>query len=47
MYRGVWWGNLKERGHEEDIGVDRMIKSNTVLQKNGLILVYWINLAQN
>jgi len=19
---GSWWGNLKERGHEEDLGVD-------------------------
>jgi hypothetical protein len=25
MYSGVWWGNLRERGHLEDPGVDKRI----------------------
>jgi hypothetical protein len=23
IYTGVWWGNLKERNHLEDLGIDR------------------------
>jgi len=25
MYAEVWWGNLKERDHLEDLGIDRRI----------------------
>jgi hypothetical protein len=25
MHTGFWWGNLRERDHMEDSGVDRMI----------------------
>jgi hypothetical protein len=25
VYRGFWWGNLRERGHLEDPGVERKI----------------------
>jgi hypothetical protein len=25
VYTGVWWGNLKQRGHFEDKGVDGKI----------------------
>ena len=25
MYTGVWWGNLRERDHLEDPGIDRRI----------------------
>jgi predicted amino acid racemase len=23
IYTGVWWGNMKERKHLEDLGIDR------------------------
>jgi len=26
VYTGFWWGNLRERDHLEDPGVDRRIK---------------------
>jgi len=25
VYTGIWWGNLKQRGHLEDTGVDGRI----------------------
>jgi hypothetical protein len=25
VYTGFWWGNLRERGHFEDLDVDRRI----------------------
>jgi hypothetical protein len=25
LYKGFWWGNLKERGHLEDLAVEDMI----------------------
>ena len=25
MHTEFWWGNLRERGHLEDLGVDRII----------------------
>jgi len=27
MHRGGWWGNLRERGHMEDVDVDGRIIS--------------------
>jgi len=30
VYTGCWWGNLRERGHLEDLGVD------------GRIIIRWI-----
>ena len=42
-HTGFWWGNLEERGHFEDVGVDGMIILTWILKKydemswNGLI----------
>jgi hypothetical protein len=38
-------GNLKERGHLEDQGVDR-VNTDTVLKETGYRGVVWIRLAQ-
>jgi hypothetical protein len=33
MYRGFWWGNLKERYHLEDIDVDGRIILKYIFKK--------------
>jgi len=33
MYRGFWWGNLRERGHSEDPGVVRSIIFRWIFRK--------------
>jgi hypothetical protein len=25
VYTGIWWGNLRERGHLDDLGIDGRI----------------------
>jgi hypothetical protein len=35
MHTGLWWGNLNERGHLEDLGID------------GRIIVKWILNSQH
>jgi hypothetical protein len=40
MHTGFWWGNLKERDHLEDLGLDRMIILKCILTfkcRNGQI----------
>jgi hypothetical protein len=44
--RGFWWGNLKERHHLEDLGVDGRIILKLILQKHNA-RVDWIDLAQD
>jgi len=33
MYTGVWWGNLRERDHLEDPGIDRRIILKWIFRK--------------
>ena len=33
MYKGFWWGNLRERGHLEDLGVDGRVISKCIFKK--------------
>ena len=28
MHTGVWWGNVRESGHSEDLGIDWRITLN-------------------
>ena len=33
MYTGFWWGNLKERGHLEDLNVEIKITSKLIFKQ--------------
>ena len=33
MLIGFWWGNLRDRDHLEDIGIDRRIILEWILEK--------------
>jgi hypothetical protein len=33
MYKGIWWGNLRERGQLEDPGVDGRITLRWIFRK--------------
>ena len=33
MHTGFWWGDLKERDHLEDLGVDRRIVLKWIFKK--------------
>jgi hypothetical protein len=33
LHTGFWWGNLKERAHLEDLGVDARIILKFILKK--------------
>ena len=46
MRTGFWWGNLRERDHFDDLGVDGRILLK-VCSRNRIRSLDWIDLAQN
>jgi len=46
VYTGFWWGNLRERDHLVDPGVDGRIILRWVLRK-GWVGMDWIDVAQD
>ena len=48
MYTGFWWGNLSERDHLEDPGLDGSITLRCIFRKwDGGRGMDWIELAQD
>jgi len=47
VHTGLWWGNLRERDHLEDSGVDGRVILKWVFEKWNGGGVEWIALAQN
>jgi hypothetical protein len=45
VHTGFWWGNLRERDHVEDPGVDRKIIRRWLFKKWDWVME-WIDLAQ-
>jgi hypothetical protein len=46
-YTGLWWGNLKERGHLGDAGLDGRIILKWIFKKWDVVGMDWIELAQD
>jgi len=46
-YTGLWWGNLKERDHLGEPGVDRRIILRWIFRKWDVGGLDWIELAQD
>ena len=46
VHTGCWWGNLRDRDHLEDPGVDVRIILKWIFRK-GMRDMDWIYLAQN
>jgi len=46
-YTGLWWGYLRERDHLEDPGVDWRIILRWIFRKWDVVVMDWIELAQN
>jgi len=47
MYTGFWWGNLREREHLGDPGIDGRIILRWIFRKWDVGGMDWINLAQD
>ena len=47
MYTGFWWGNLRERDHLENPGVDERIILRWIFRKWDVWGMDWIDLTQN
>jgi hypothetical protein len=46
VYTWFWWGDLRERNHLEDLGVDGRIIIRWIFSKRGCGSIDWIDLAQ-
>jgi hypothetical protein len=46
MHTEIWWGNVKERGNSEDLGVDGKLLFKIDIKEIGQEGVDWIHLAQ-
>jgi hypothetical protein len=47
VHTGFWWGDLTERGHLEDLGVDGNVMLNMDLQEVGWGGMDWIDLTHD
>jgi len=47
VHTGFWWGNLRERDHLEDTGLDGRVVLTWIFGKLEGGGMDWINLAQN
>ena len=47
VYTGFWWGDLRERDHVEEIGVDGRIILNWILKEFGFGGMEWIDLTRD
>ena len=47
MCTGFWWGNLKERDHLGDPGIDGRIILRWIFRKWDVVGMDWIDLAQD
>jgi len=47
VYRGFWWGNLKERDHLEDLGIVGITILRWLFRTWDVVGMDWIDLAQD
>jgi hypothetical protein len=47
MHTEIWWGNLKERNHLEDVGIHGRTILKWIFEGTGLEHVDWIHLARD
>jgi hypothetical protein len=47
VYTVLWWGNLRERDHFEDPGIDERIILRWIFRKRDRGGLDWIELAQD
>jgi hypothetical protein len=45
VHTGFWWGNVRERGHLKDLGIDKIIILKWIFLKWDVGDMDWIDLA--